>query len=87
MLTDELANPAGYVNAMDTFRMTHYPVYGASEDWLHKERGTLAAFVETYSVAEGRVGTMFYPLNEAEAMVVAEHNYDGALGIISNCPH
>ncbi|MDH5505798.1 MAG: M14 family zinc carboxypeptidase [Anaerolineae bacterium] len=86
MLADAFALPSGYVNDHDNWRFAHYPVYGGSEDWLHKDRGTMSTFVESYSVAEGQTGYNFYPMNSTDALVVVKHNYDGALELISKCP-
>jgi hypothetical protein len=60
-------------------------VFGDSEDWLFKDRGTMSTFVEAYSEAEGRVGDTFYPPTAAEADIVAGNNYQGVLALIREC--
>jgi hypothetical protein len=84
-LTAAFAAAAGYADHTDTFKTTHYPVFGASDDWLYKDRGTMATFVEAYSIAEGRIGDSYYPPTAAEAGIVATNNYQGALALIREC--
>ncbi len=85
-LTAAFAAATAYGDQTDTFRHTHYAVYGASDDWLYKDRGTMSTFVEAYSIAEGRVGDTFYPPTAAEAEAVAKNNYEGVLALIHECP-
>lgn len=85
-LTAAFAADSGYSDHTDNWRHTNYAVYGDSEDWLYKDRGTMSTFVEAYSVAEGRIGNSFYPPTAAEAQAVAKNNHEGVLSLIRNCP-
>ena len=85
-LTAAYAGATAYDDHTDQWRHTNYAVYGDSEDWWFKDRSSLATFVESYSVAEGRMGSSFYPPTAAEADAVAKNNYEGALALIRKCP-
>ena len=85
-LTAAFASVTAYGDHTDQWRHTNYAVYGDSEDWWFKDRGSLSTFVESYSIAEGRVGASFYPPTAAEADAVAKNNYEGVLALIKECP-
>ncbi len=85
-LTAAFASVTAYGDHTDQWRHTNYAVYGDSEDWWFKDRGSLSTFVESYSIAEGRVGDSFYPPTAAEADAVAKNNYEGVLALIRECP-
>ena len=85
-LTAAFAGVTAYGDHTDMWRHTNYAVYGDSEDWWFKDRGSLSTFVEAYSEAEGRVGGSFYPPTAAEADAVAKNNYEGVLALIKECP-
>ena len=82
-LTAAFASVTAYGDHTDQWRHTNYAVYGDSEDWWFKDRGSLSTFVESYSIAEGRVGNSFFPPTAAEADAVAKNNYEGLLALIS----
>lgn len=85
-LTAAFSSVTAYGDHTDQWRHTNYAVFGDSEDWWFKDRGSLSTFVEAYSIAEGRVGSSFYPPTAAEADAVAKNNYEGVLALIGECP-
>ena len=85
-ITDAFANATGYQNTKDTWPMTHYDVYGDSDDWLYKERNIFAITVESYSDSERQFGgPTFYPTTSIKKNIVVNNNVQGAMAFLNAC--
>jgi hypothetical protein len=91
--TSYIATATTYKNVFDGFEkqgpangdlVTGYPVFGDSDDWLYKDRGTLATFIEAYSFAEGNFDS-YNPPSAPERDAVSAHNVSGALALLRAC--
>ncbi|MCP5113685.1 MAG: zinc carboxypeptidase, partial [bacterium] len=93
-LTMGVAGASGYGDIRDTFPQLRvangdpydgYSVYGDTDDWFYKDRGTLSILIEAYSSAEGQTGSSFYPHSAAGRDAVAAANVKGARELIRTC--